>query len=93
MELRKPGPRERLYPLSSSTARPDALWFVTKPTDLSEEPQDVMFKIETWRDLKWQFDGGLDPDDIIDTFESEELAKAKALAILAGGTAAYGTRS
>ena len=82
--------RERLYPLSATG--PQTLWFVTKGRDDSEV-EDVMFKIETWRDLAYQFRGGLDPDEILDVFADEQSARTKAMAVIAGGTAVYGTRS
>lgn len=59
-----------------------ALWFVTRATPDSTIA-DIVFKIETWRDLQYQFDGGLDPDDIINTFPTKKAAKALALYLVA----------
>ena len=59
----------------------DAMWFVTEPTKDSEVV-DIVFKIETWRDLSYQFVSGLDPDDILDTFDNAESARGMAKALI-----------
>jgi hypothetical protein len=99
MELKKQTSRERVHALSCrepvyrlSTTGPQTLWFVTMGR-VDSEVEDVMFKIETWRDLAYQFRGGLDPDEILDTFSDEQSARTKAMAVIAGGPAVYGTRS
>lgn len=59
-----------------------ALWFVTRPTPDSCI-EDIVFKIGTWRDLTYQFNGGLDPDEIDNTFFTEKAARARGLYLLA----------
>ena len=59
-----------------------AWWFVTRPRQHSEPP-DIVFKVETWRDLAYQFAGGLDPDDILRTFDNEHQAVSYANLLLA----------
>lgn len=65
----------------------EPLWFVTRPNPTSEI-EDIVFKIGTWRDLSYHFNGGLDPDDIVGTFKDEKAARdlgAHLLTIAAGG--------
>ena len=59
------------------------MWFVIMPTKHSTI-HDILFVIGTWRDLKFTFDGGLDPDEILATFDNEDSARSSAEQVIAG---------